>query len=84
MEIVRVLHHAHRVAFKQIAVLTPYSAQREEIKRVMIKHPDLVRTTSGSKKPAVKVASITESQGSLQTVIMILLLVSVGILQQCY
>lgn len=68
VELVRVLRHVHKLDKKdQIAVLTPYSAQRELIKKEMIKNKDLVidgdSKSAKKKEPAVKVASITESQG---------------------
>lgn len=43
----------HRVAQNQIAALTPYSAQKEEIKKYL-----KVRNLSG-----IQVKTVTESQG---------------------
>ena len=53
MDIARVLHNIHKVEFSQMAVLTPYSAQKEEIKKL----------ADQAKLTGLKVASITESQG---------------------
>lgn len=64
MKIVQALHYDYKVALDQIAVLTPYSAQREEIKKEMITNKQRPLTKPGTpQEVAVKVASITESQG---------------------
>lgn len=65
MEIVRVLHQIHEVKLTEMAVLTPYSAQREEIKKEMMKHRDLMDGSLGRDTPGVSVSSINESQGQM-------------------
>ena len=52
MEIATTLHKVHKVGVEQIAVLTPYSAQKTLIDKKM-----------KEAKLKIKVASITESQG---------------------
>lgn len=52
VEIATVLHKVHKVGMEQIAILTPYSAQKTLIDR-RVKEAKL----------SIKVASITESQG---------------------
>ena len=53
VEIATILHKVHKVGVEQIAVLTPYSAQKNVIEKKM-KEAEL----------KIKVASITESQGN--------------------
>ena len=58
MEIVRVLHCKHKVPNCQIAVLTPYKAQKEKIKdKLKQGEPDDLKN--------IQVESISESQGRL-------------------
>ena len=54
VEIAMTLHKVHKVGVEQIAVLTPYSAQKNFIDKKM-----------KEAKLDIKVASITESQGNL-------------------
>ena len=55
IEIARILHCKHKIPLEEIAVLTPYSAQKNKILK-MVKKPDETLCN-------LKVASITESQG---------------------
>ena len=55
------LHKVHKVGLKQIAVLTPYSAQKNLIDKKM-----------KQAKLDIKVASITESQGECIEQIMVI------------
>ena len=55
VEMVKMLCKLHKVSVDQIAVLTPYSAQKIVIDKLM-KEENLI----------IKVASITESQGKPQ------------------
>ena len=54
VELARVLHYIHEIHVSRMAILTPYSAQKEEIRKLAIR----------AKLPTgLKVASVTESQG---------------------
>ena len=57
IEIVCVLHHRHKVAISELAVLTPYSAQKEKIKK-------MAQEKTGDMKN-LRVASIIGSQGKV-------------------
>ena len=52
IEIATTLHKVHKVGMEQIAILTPYSAQK-----------NLIDKKTKQAKLKIKVASITESQG---------------------
>ena len=55
IEIAKTLHHQHGVKVGEIAVLSPYSAQKNKILEMVKKLPGELRK--------LRVASITESQG---------------------
>ena len=59
MDIVRALHDIHKVELSRMAVLTPYSAQKEEIRKLAVQ----AKLLSSDHSTGLKVASITESQG---------------------
>ena len=52
---------------KEIAILTPYSAQKETIKQLAVK-AKLLNEKRGEEGAEIKVATITESQGMKQKV----------------
>ena len=52
----------HNVRLKEIAILTPYSAQKEIIKQLAVK-AKLLYGKGGEAGAEIKVATITESQG---------------------
>ena len=52
----------HNVGLKEIAVLTPYSAQKDVIKQLAVK-AKLLNEKGGKEGAEIKVATITESQG---------------------
>lgn len=54
VRIVQVLHQDYRVETQQLAILTPYSAQKSMIKKKLQQHGRLKE---------IKVSTITESQG---------------------
>ena len=54
VEIARVLHRDHGVPVEEIAILTPYSAQKDKIQKESQATRDIRK---------LKVASINESQG---------------------
>ena len=56
VKIASVLHQEHKIAISEMAVLTPYTAQKEKIKK-------LVQKKAGDLKN-LRVSSINESQGS--------------------
>ena len=60
MQLARVLHHVHGVKLNELAILTPYSAQKETIKKLAAE----AKLLNESPSDTIKVASITESQGS--------------------
>ncbi len=62
VEIAEVLHRVHRVRLEEMAILTPYSAQKDEIKKLALQ-VNLLREGPGPTPDGIKVASITESQG---------------------
>ena len=55
MEIARTLHVKHKIPVNEMAVLTPYSAQKDTIKKVVNDEPKPLNT--------LLVVSISESQG---------------------
>ena len=59
VELARVLHYIHKIDVSRMAILTPYSAQKEEIKKLAIR----AKLMSDDQSRGLKVASITESQG---------------------
>ena len=65
VEIASVLHHLHNVRLEEMAIHTPYSAQKEEIrKRAVI--AKLLKEGEKESLSGIKVASITESQGKIR------------------
>ena len=52
----------HDVRLREIAILTPYSAQKEVIKQLAVK-AKLLSEKCGEADAEIKVATITESQG---------------------
>ena len=60
----------HNVGLKEIAVLTPYSAQKETIKQLAVK-AKLLNEKRGEEGAEIKVATITESQGMEESVLSI-------------
>ena len=52
----------HDVRLREIAILTPYSAQKEIIKQLAVK-AKLLNEKGGEADAEIKVATITESQG---------------------
>ena len=58
---------------KEIAILTPYSAQKETIKQLAVK-AKLLSEKGGEEGTEIKVATITESQGMKQKSFMSILL----------
>jgi len=69
VEIAEVLIHAHKISSGQIAVLTPYSAQKEEIKIQLTKR----------KVTGVTVKTITESQGKPEAHCIVMMITSEAI-----
>ena len=57
IKIAKTLHHQHGVAVDEIAIMSPYSAQKNKILEMVKKLPDELCK--------LRVASITESQGYL-------------------
>ena len=58
---VRVLHCIHEIELSRMAVLTPYKAQKEEIRKLAVQ----AKLLSEDHSTGLNVASITESQGKL-------------------
>ena len=56
----RVLHYIHKIDISRMAILTPYSAQKEEIRKLAVQ----AKLLSSDQSTGLKVASITESQGN--------------------
>ena len=52
----------HDVRLREIAILTPYSAQKEVIKQLAVK-AKLLNENGGEADAEIKVATITDSQG---------------------
>ena len=69
MEIVEVLIHTHKISSSEIAVLSPYSAQKEEIKIQLTKR----------KVTGVAVKTITESQGKQEAPCIVMMITSEAI-----
>ncbi len=63
VEIAGVLHRLHAVRLEEMAILTPYSAQRDEIRKLAVEDNLLEEIKAGESPKGIKVASITESQG---------------------
>ena len=57
LEVVSVLHNRHGVEYKEMAVITPYSAQKSLIHQLKDEKPTVAKTNE------LTVVSITESQG---------------------
>ncbi len=53
----------HAVRLEEMAILTPYSAQRDEIRKLAVEYK-LLKEIAGGSPSGIKVASITESQGN--------------------
>ena len=56
INIARILHLRYKVGVTEIAILTPYSAQKNKLLEMVKKQP--------GKLGKLKVASVTESQGN--------------------
>ena len=59
IQITQVLHNVHKVSLHQIALITPYSAQKMRIKTLAM---EAGMTLTGPKK--LTIATITECQGT--------------------
>ena len=59
IEIAGVLHYLHNVRLEEMAILTPYSAQKDEIRKLAV----MAKLQKEEGRVGIKVASITESQG---------------------
>ena len=73
MEVVNVLHKRHGVGYREIAVITPYSAQKNLIRELKSAKVTGSATSGARRDPAVAkleelaIVSITESQGEVSS-----------------